>query len=165
MAVEDILICAGLVVLFLLRLFLLLQVPDRIQNMHQLVGGMPVKLAARASRDRKQRKGEETKKWHEGKLDWTAARIKLRVIARKWDKHQHRGKLLIIASSKAQKQAACKSSPMLLQSEVIRLSEGLQRRSSETAWDKHWVTKHLSKDVNCISSTTQDDEKNGRLTD
>lgn len=29
--------------------------------MQQLVGGMPVKLAARASRDRKQRKGEEQK--------------------------------------------------------------------------------------------------------
>lgn len=80
---------------------------------HASIGGwdVPVKLAARASRDRKQRKGEETKKWHEGKLDWTVARIKLRVIARKWDKHQHRGKLLIIASSKAQKQAACKSKP------------------------------------------------------
>lgn len=59
---------------------------------HASIGGwdVPVKLAARASRDRKQRKGEETEKWHEGKLDWTAARIKLRVIARKWDKHQHK---------------------------------------------------------------------------
>lgn len=72
MAVGDILICAGLVVLFLLRLFLLLQVPDRIQNMHQLVGGMPVKLAARASRDRKQRKGEETENGMRG--NWIGQR-------------------------------------------------------------------------------------------